>query len=135
MFSRSMRNITGSGTLIFDVTSFAPTIGTGNPLTVDCGITIRTGLGGGQLGACTVLGTVSAQTAGKTLAISSLSYNGVTLIASGGGILSISTRATIPLQNVVDIISRINSTAVVSGSFSNGGTIDVSGAMVFDYAS
>jgi autotransporter-associated beta strand protein len=94
------QSLIGNGTIIYGGTGGSLSIfPTGGTLTIGSGITIRTGTNGGNLGnngtAILNQGTISGQTAGKTLSITGVGWSNTgTLQATNGGALALSTLPT-----------------------------------------
>jgi hypothetical protein len=88
----------GSGTVLFTGTTGGKIEGTNYTLTLAPGITARTGAGGGTLEPSHLInqGVISAQTAGRTLAINTKSFlNTGTLQVLDSGSLNLSTQTAI----------------------------------------
>jgi hypothetical protein len=121
--------VSGTGEIVFDGAAEGGTVFTqgGARLTVGAGITIRTGSGDGTInslgGPLTNNGTISAQSAGKTLAIQGSAVNSAAAVleAKNGGTLNVQAVSNAGRMSV----TGADSTLSLTGAWSSSGTIQV----------
>jgi hypothetical protein len=119
-------SITGTGQILFDGgTDNNQVRGQGGTLTIGSGVTIRTATGGGEIygaGLVTNAGTISAQTAGRTITLTNVRNTGTLQVING------STMAAESLDNRGPLTVN-GSTLSLTGTWTNGsGTMSVSNA-------